>query len=149
MRFSPSTRGWYPENVHYADPPDDLINVPDELFAELRNKQLDHELGPDGMPRLLVPGLSIEQRAALLLSGVDEHLNAAARAKGYDDIRSAALRAALPASPFHDEGVAFGNWMDQVYATCYQLMAQVQAGTLPEPDLEQLLQMLPALELPA
>lgn len=92
---------------------------------------------------------TLEQRAVTLLLGVDEHLNAAARAKGYDDIRSAALRAALPASPFHDEGVAFGNWMDQVYATCYQLMAQVQAGTLPEPNLEQLLQMLPALELPA
>jgi len=90
------------------------------------------------------PPLTLEQRAAVLLAGVDAHLNAAARAKGYDNILSAAVRAALPGSPFHAEGVAFGTWMDQVYAACYQLMAAVQAGNAEEPTLEQLIAMLPA-----
>jgi hypothetical protein len=91
---------------------------------------------------------SLQQRAAVLLAGVDAHLNAAAQAKGYDNILSAAIRAALPASAFHDEGVAFGTWMDAVYAQCYQIMAAVQAGETAEPTLEELLPMLPVLQLP-
>lgn len=92
-------------------------------------------------------GSTIEQRAVVLLQAVEKHLNAAARTKGYDDIRSAALRAGYP-GPFHDEGVAFATWMDATYAACYQLLAQVQAGEIPEPNEAELLAMLPALDLP-
>lgn len=95
------------------------------------------------------PGPTFEQRTALLLAKVDEHLNAAARAKGYDSIITAALRAALPASRFHEEGVAFGTWMDAVYAKCYDVLAAVQSGQVEEPDEAQLIAMLPALQLPA
>lgn len=98
------------------------------------------------VPRPPTP-LNLEQRAAALLQAVERHLNKAARARRYDDIRSAALRAGYP-GPFHEEGVAFATWMDAVYATCYQLLAQVQAGEIPEPNEAELLAMLPALELP-
>ncbi|CAA2105986.1 hypothetical protein [Variovorax paradoxus] len=101
------------------------------------------EWSADNEPALPT-GPTLDQRAAVLLAGVDAHLNAAARAKGYDSILSASVRAALPDSPFHADGVAFGTWMDQVYATCYQLMAAVQAGDAEEPTLEQLIAMLPA-----
>lgn len=94
------------------------------------------------------PGPTFEERKALLLAAVDEHLNAAARAKGYDSIITAALRAALPASPFHDEGIAFGTWMDLVYAKCYEVLAKVQANEITEPDEAHLIAMLPALQLP-
>jgi hypothetical protein len=94
------------------------------------------------------PGPTLEQRAAAMLQAVDAHLNDAARAKGYDSIINAALRAALPASPFHAEGLAFGNWMDQVYSTCYQTLAQVQSGLIEEPGLEELIALLPSLVLP-
>lgn len=94
------------------------------------------------------PGPTLEQRQAALLSAVDAHLNAAARARRYDSIINAALRAALPASPFHAEGVAFGTWMDAVYAKCYQVLAQVQANEIAEPDEAQLIAMLPVLQLP-
>ncbi|WP_426391976.1 hypothetical protein [Variovorax sp. R-27] len=94
------------------------------------------------------PSPSLEQRALMLLAGVDEHLNAAARAKGYDSIITASLRAALPASPFHAEGVAFGTWMDAVYAKCYEVLAQVKADEIAEPTTDELLAMLPALQLP-
>ncbi|MFV0675229.1 hypothetical protein ACLIWX_19160, partial [Variovorax sp. tm] len=94
------------------------------------------------------PSPPFEQRAAALLLKVDEHLNAAARAKGYDSIITAALRAALPASPFHVEGVAFGTWMDLVYAKCYEVLVKVQSNEIAEPDEAQLIAMLPALQLP-
>lgn len=93
-------------------------------------------------------GPTLEQRAAAMLVAVDAHLNDAARSKGYDSILSAALRAALPASPFHADGVAFGTWMDLVYAKCYEVLAQVKAGAVTEPTVDELLAMLPELQLP-
>lgn len=88
------------------------------------------------------PPLSFSQRVSVLLARVDGVLNDAARKKGYDDIRSAALRAGYP-GPFHDEGAAFATWMDATYAACYQLLAQVQAGEIEEPDATALMNMLP------
>lgn len=147
MRFSPSTLGWYPEHIEYQTLPADVVFVEDSLYDELWGKPI--EAGPDGMPRELVAAPpSFDQRKAVLLAAVDAHLNAAAKAKGYDSIINAALRAALPASPFHDEGVAFGTWMDLVYAKCYEVLAQVQANEIAEPDVAQLIAMLPVLQLP-
>ena len=116
-----------PENADYAA----------FLEWEAEGGQADHP-----------PGLTLEQRQAALLSAVDAHLNAAARMRRYDSIVTAALRAALPASPFHEEGVAFGTWMDLVYAKCYEVLAKVQAGEIEEPDEAELIAMLPALQLP-
>ncbi|MBJ2155257.1 hypothetical protein [Variovorax sp. IB41] len=93
------------------------------------------------------PTPTLEERAAALLRAVDAHLNVAARARGYDSIITAALRAGYP-GPFHDEGMAFAIWMDSVYAKCYELLAQVQAGEIAEPTAEQLIVMLPAPGLP-
>ncbi|MDM0024067.1 hypothetical protein [Variovorax saccharolyticus] len=117
---------------------------------------LDHRFPPEVLEQLVefdplkrpIPPLSLEERIAALLAAVDLHLNQAARAKGYDGIVTAALRAGYP-GPFHDEGVAFATWMDSVYATCYQLLAQWQAGELEEPTASELIAMLPALELPS
>jgi hypothetical protein len=94
------------------------------------------------------PVPTFEERKSMLLAAVDAHLNAAARAKGYDNIMSASLRAALPNSPFQADGVAFGTWMDLVYAKCYQVLAQVLTDEIPEPTAEELLRMLPELQLP-
>lgn len=147
MRFSPSTLGWYPEHTEYPNLPEDVFVVDNSLYELLFGKAI--EVGPDGVPREVVAAPpSFDQRKAVLLAAVDAHLNAAAKAKGYDSILSASLRAALPTSPFHAEGVAFGTWMDAVYAQCYQVLAQVQANEIAEPDEAQLIAMLPALQLP-
>lgn len=94
------------------------------------------------------PAAGLERLKVALLGKVDAHLNAAAQAKGYDSITTAALRAALPESRFHAEGVAFGTWMDEVYAFCYDLFDQVQAGEADVPTADELLEMLPTLQLP-
>ncbi|MDN8617012.1 hypothetical protein [Variovorax ginsengisoli] len=94
------------------------------------------------------PGPTIEERAAVHLAAVDAHLNAAAKAKGYDSIVTAAHRAGYP-GPFHDEGVAFATWMDATYQQCYALLAQVQAGEAAEPTPAELIAMLPTLKLPS
>ena len=147
MRFSPSALGWYPEHIGYPTLPADVVAVEDSLYHELWGKPI--EVGPDGMPRELVAAPpTFDQRKAVLLAAVDAHLNAMAKARGYDSIITAALRAALPASPFHDEGVAFGTWMDLVYAKCYEMLALVVSGAMEEPTKDQLLALLPPLNLP-
>lgn len=94
------------------------------------------------------PAPPFKERQAALLVEVDKHLNAAARAKGYDSRNSFYMRAAVPGSPFHAEGVAFATWMDSVYAKCYEVLAQVLASEIPEPTAAELLAMLPVLQLP-
>lgn len=144
--YSASTGGNYQEGVSPWIP-DDAKPISEDLFLSLLGKEI--ETGPDGLPREKVaPPPSFEQRKVALLAAVDAHLNAAAKAKGYDSIINASLRAALPASPFHAEGVAFGTWMDAVYAKCYEVLGGVQSGQVEEPNEAQLIAMLPALQLP-
>lgn len=84
-----------------------------------------------------------------LTDAVQRHLDQQAQAHGYDGIQSAALRAALPSSPFHLEGVAYGEWMDAVWSRCYAIQAEVAAGERPVPTAENLIAELPELVLPA
>jgi hypothetical protein len=44
--------------------------------------------------------------------------------------------------------MAFATWMDAVNAKCYEVLAQFQAGVIAEPTWDELLVMLPVLELP-
>lgn len=147
MFYSAQTGGFYCKEIHGSAMPGDVVPISDALYATVAGQQI--VTGPDGLPALYIaPPPTLAERAAAMLVRIDEHLNEPARAKGYDDIRSAALRAGYP-GPFHDEGVAFATWMDATYATCYQLIAQVQAGTLAEPSFDELLAMLPVLSLPS
>ena len=80
---------------------------------------------------------------------VQAHLDAAAQARGYDSIVSAVTYADEPAVPaFQAEGRAFRAWRSLVWARCYQLAAEVQAGTRAVPAPEALIALLPALVLP-
>jgi hypothetical protein len=77
----------------------------------------------------------------------DAHLNAAARARRYDSIHTAALRAAY-AGPWQAEGIAFAQWMDACNVAGYALLAEVEAGAKPAPTVEEYIASLPALVLP-
>lgn len=91
--------------------------------------------------------LLIEFKTKRIESGIVNLLNTKARAKGYDSIITASLRAALPNSPFHTEGVAFATWMDEVWAYCYQELDRIQTGLRTEPLLEDFILELPQLNL--
>lgn len=78
----------------------------------------------------------------------DAHLNAAARARRYDSIHTAALRAAYP-GPWHAEGLAFAQWMDACNVAGYALLAEVEAGIRPPPaTVDVYIAELPDLVLP-
>jgi len=59
-----------------------------------------------------------------ITTAVQAHLDAAARAAGYDDIRSVVTYADEPAVPkFQADGQAFRAWRSLVWAKCYELLA--------------------------
>lgn len=39
MRYSPSQNGFYPEDTHYPNLPDDIIEIPNDLYAQLLDGQ--------------------------------------------------------------------------------------------------------------
>lgn len=86
------------------------------------------------------------QRA--FVAAVQNHLDAAARQYGYDDIKSAVTYAEEPAVPkFQAEGKAFRAWRSLTWAACYAILADVLAGTRSVPTADELLAELPALEV--
>lgn len=89
------------------------------------------------------PELTDAEKLVNINAAVQNMLNAEARRKGYDNIHTAAIRAALPNSPFHAEGVAFGEWMDQCFTKCYELLAQWQSGAIAEMTIDEVLAVMP------
>ena len=90
---------------------------------------------------------SLEELVKMYDFAVEELLNKEARKKGYADIRSAALRAAIPESPFYQEGKKYAIWMDEVYSACYKIQSDVFQGSREIPTIEELLSVLPKLNL--
>lgn len=69
------------------------------------------------------------QIIAAITATVQAHMDAAAQAMGYDDIKTAVTYADEPAVPrFQAEGQALRAWRSLVWAKCYQLLDEVQAG---------------------
>lgn len=82
-----------------------------------------------------------------LTSAVQRHLDATAQARGYDSILSACSYAGAP-NPFQAEGAAFLAWRGVVWATCYQVLADAQAGARPIPADDELIAELPVMVIP-
>lgn len=84
-----------------------------------------------------------------LTDAVQAYMDAAAKAKGYDNLLSAVTYAEEPAVPkFEAEGIAFRAWRSAVWAYCYDQMAAVLTGQREIPTPEQLVIELPYLILP-
>ena len=77
---------------------------------------------------------------------IQGHMDAAARARGYDSIATAVSYAEEPAVPkFQEDGKAFRAWRSLVWAYAYQELAKVKAGEREIPALDAFLAELPAL----
>ena len=80
----------------------------------------------------------VEQTKQMALTAVQNMLDNAAKKKGYDSILSACSYAAYP-NPFQAEGQEFVAWRGAVWAKCYEILAEVEAGTRPAPTVPELL----------
>lgn len=93
-------------------------------------------------------GFVFEETKTTYEKALEEHIDKKANERGYTTIHTASLRAALVNSPYHAEGLVYGAWMDACNAKGYEVLAQVQAGTIPLPAVEDFIAMLPVLVLP-
>jgi len=90
------------------------------------------------------PVKTLEQTAKEFEVGVQAHLNATAKAAGYDNIYTACTYADEPAvAKFQTEGAALRAWRSNVWAYCYTALTAVQAKTRTVPTLAELIAELP------
>jgi hypothetical protein len=73
-------------------------------------------------------------------------LDTSAQALGYDNIISVCTYATSTKEKFRTEGQKFVEWRDNVWDSCYTTLALVQAGEIPIPTMNELLNSLPKLE---
>ena len=76
-----------------------------------------------------------------LAQELDRYMDRVAKARGYDNRLTCALRAGYP-GPFQAEGQAFALWMDNCYVAAAQLRASIPDGE-PVTDPSALLGALP------
>lgn len=82
---------------------------------------------------------------ATLAAAVQAHLDVTAQTYGYDNIFTAVTYADEPAVPkFQNDGKALRAWRSSVWAACYSLIAEVEAGQRAVPTAAELLNLLPA-----
>jgi len=84
-----------------------------------------------------------EALIAAIQVAVQERLDSVARVRGYDHILSACSYAGAP-NPFQSESQALLTWRGNVWATCYAVLADVQAGRRAIPTTGEMLGLLPA-----
>ena len=75
------------------------------------------------------------------------HLDQTAQSKQYDNRITCAVRAGY-SGPFQAEGIAFATWMDNCNYQAYQILAQVNAGSIPAPTVEEFIASLPVMVWP-
>lgn len=151
MYYSESTGSFYDAKINGDAIPADAIEISSEDHAALMAGQASGKrivAGENGHPTLQEPPPPTQADIiADYERALDQHIDAAAHAKRYTDRFTFALRAGYP-GPYHAEGVAFAQWMDDCNAQAYQLLQNVQAGTAPLPSREDFIASLPALVLP-
>ena len=83
-----------------------------------------------------------------LSAAVQAHLDATARARTYDSALSCVSYIDSTVTTYRAEAAAMRDWRDAVWLRCYELLAEVQAGTRPIPTESELIALLPAIVWP-
>lgn len=154
-KFSKSTGGFYIDEIHGQSIPADATSEQNwtlshgELLAGQRAGKII--VGDNnGNPVLVDPAPPTpEQVAATYAAAVQSHMDAAAIAAGYDDIKTAVTYADEPAVVrFQQQGAAFRAWRSLCWDYCYTQLDAVQSATRTQPTIAELVAELPALVLP-
>lgn len=82
------------------------------------------------------------------VAAVQVMLDSKARERNYDGILSACTYATSTVPKFQAEGQACVAWRDAVWAACYDAMALVESGAIPQPTVAELVAMMPPLVWP-
>lgn len=154
MHYSPAQNAFFLASLHGDLPPDAVEITPAHHAALLAAQAGGKRIVADenGYPVAQDPPApqppSADQIRAARVAEVQQHMDSAAQALGYDDIQTAVTYADEPAVPrFQAEGHAFRAWRSRVWAHCYQVLDEVQAGLRTIPTSEALIYELPELHI--
>lgn len=93
--------------------------------------------------------LTVEQQIEAYKTNIQQRLDAFAATRGYDGILSACTYVTSSVPQFAAEAQYAVQARDATWATAYQILAEVQAGTRPAPeDANALVALLPPLQWP-
>ena len=151
--YSSSKGGFFDSAIHApAQIPQDAVQITAQERADLLAQQAQGKrivAGDQNRPVVVdPPAPTADQVRASLSAAVQAHMDALAQSMGYDNIFTAVTYADEPAeSKFQTEGLAMRAWRSQVWASCYALMAQVEAGTHAIPTAAELIAQLPAFTM--
>ncbi len=81
-----------------------------------------------------------------LTAAVQAYMDTTVQQRGYDNIHTACTYANSTDHIFAAEGLACVKWRDAVWRKCYDLLAEVKAGTRAIPTAEEVIAELPVLE---
>ena len=152
MFYSKSTGGFYTREIHGDNIPADAVEITEAEHAALIEGQSNGKrivADENGYPILQdPPPPTAEQIIAKYTADVQQHLDAFARTRGYDNILSACTYATSTVPKFAAEGQYAVEARDATWAKCYEVLAEVEAGSRPMPTLDELLAELPVLTWP-
>ena len=130
--------------VNYNPPAFDAEVETIEPVLPMAETELDMQFTVTPLDKALVDKVWLRRYSAL----VQAHLDAAAQARGYDNMLSAVSYAGSGHPTFGPEGAAFRDWRDACWVAMFEVLAGVAAGLAVRPTPEALLRVLPELELP-
>lgn len=121
--------------------------LPGDVYG--MNARIMKELGalPDGAI-LEAPEKSAPTEAEIqeeLTQAVQAYMDGTVQARGYDNIHTACSYSNSTDHIFAAEGQACLQWRDKVWRKCYDILAEVKAGTRGIPTLEEVIAELPVL----
>ncbi len=116
-------------------PADQVTRIPNET-------DLTDVLRPYG---LAPPAPTIDDYKA----AIQAHIDAVARAKDYDSAVSLAGYRGSMVTEYAADAEAFTAWRDPLWPFVFDVIAQVQAGAIPQPTIPELIAMLPAPPWPS
>lgn len=87
-----------------------------------------------------------EEIQAQLTAVVQDYMDSTVQTRGYDNIHTACSYVNSTDHIFAIEGQACLVWRDTVWRKCYNILAEVKAGTREIPTVEELITELPVLE---
>ena len=119
------------------------IDVPGYDFEHSFQEYEVHDGAPVHMGRNELQEAAMEEsKIDYIKSQVQKHLDTIAQSRGYESVLSACSYAGA-VNPFEAEGKSFVAWRGDVWAYCYQVLADVQNLVRPEPTIPELIAELP------
>lgn len=94
-----------------------------------------------GIPTPL-PSKTIQEQRDAISNAIQSMLDEKARSFRYDSIMSARSYSGY-VNPFQAEAIKLASWSSSCWSTAGNIEAQVNAGTIPMPTVEQALAMMP------